>query len=674
MTFNGEKKEIVFNDKDNGRGSKSSLPKRKSSDRSASPTKRKKSSEASSSSSKHKLTDELSPDKETSSSSSLKHKSSEKSTSSDKKNSSSHKSSSSTKNKSSSLSFNSKSSSEHKSSEKSSSDDKSALKLEPKESEKHKSSKKSDSKSKSSSVNKLEEKAPENSSQKCKSSDKSKENPSDQSSAFEIKHKSSSSKSKFKSSEKSSSSLKLNKSSEISSSSSQSKRRKSSDETNIPNDLVTKEIQNLREENEKFLSKLVEKFKDETKKVFEGLSKGTVVIRSDLDDESKRQLAILNAEPIENYPDEDYEYILDINGLWVPKCRFEYFTDPKDNVLKFRKIADISQLAQRSTEGQKGKDYKAGCCSISKINENVASEEKFEKEAILVPNTEIPLHEIIGLTDPQQIMTNENIKVVSVKSEIVEDEILTKPINLFVPSTPNVDKQCPPDSKLNIKIKNIKLEPQPHCSKDIPPINVKQELNINSKEYFRISQQKSVHSEISAVENSDKSEILADMSEINRWIATKNKNHGFKDKEALNSMMTQNSLFSLFKCMGINCCYTTISYENFLEHLNIHKQSSIKDCFLNCAYCLDKSKDPIDLIEHYKNVHHNCIYQCSLCFYRAAEQQSVYDHQAHNHSSDIRKREILECPIVFPTTEKIEEEKARRKVEDIKECWKCECK
>ncbi|KAL7037512.1 hypothetical protein ACKWTF_009257 [Chironomus riparius] len=654
IMFNGEKREILFNENDKSSGSKkSSSSKRKSSDRSSSPTKRKKSSERSLSTSKHISSKEDKPIHE--SHTVTKHKNSEKASSS----SSTEKSS---KTEKKSLSEHKSSSSKHKSAKRDKSLNKNASKSEIKESENSSTSSKHRSSSKhkcTESTHSIQTFSSEKE-QKSSTSSKSKENSLDKSSSSETKQKLSTSISKQKSS-----SFSTSKSCELSEklsspqsncdkSRNESKERKSKSKSK--NDIINQEIQKIREENTKFLSEMIEKFRDETKKFIEDFSKNPPPLVKGLNSVHLKSYNLLDCNdeiPVLDIPsqDNDYEYIL-INGYYVRKCVLDYYMDPINSAQIY---------------SEKGKDYESECTNMPKIDETL-EQQNGEKMAILVPNTEIPLHEINGI---QHNSSNENIQMMSIKTEVMDvDEILTKPVSIFHPST-TVE---PPDSKLNISFTNIKSELQPHCSKNIPPNNIKQELSIDSKEYFRIIPQNTTNTEVPAIKDSEKLKSLADMTVINKWIASQNNNHGFKDKETLNFMMLKNSLFSLFKCMGINCCYTTISYENFLDHLNIHMDSncSTKDCFLNCAYCLNISKDPIDLIEHYKKIHFNCIYQCNLCFYRAAEQQSVYDHQVHYHSQDTRKHEILECPSVYPKDEKIEEHKIINKIKEIKECLICE--
>lgn len=715
MNVNGEKKEIFFNDKNKGSESnKSSSSKRKSENGSQSPPKRKKSSERSSTSSKHKFFKEhknigspkYKSSEKTSKKSSSESKSSSTAQKTDEKNKSSNLTSSSSKLKipklakdeSSSSKHKSSSSSQNKVSEKLTTNSKSSTEADRKHSEnsnslKKKTSEKSTTDSKFDLATEL--KLSESSSSKHKSS-KPKDKSSDQSSALLSNHKSSS-----ESEKSSSTSSKRSKYSEKSSSS-HSKRRKTSDEskslTKNQTEFIKQEMEKIKEESMKLMAAMFDQIREDAKKVIENVLKSSESLgnnqnsfnidpepvcddqfdtgkdkhseasksvcddcpkkfkypcsivpkyyyadRHDLTDVVKRRLVIINASPVENYPDEDYAYIC-IGGEFVPKCKFDYFVDPMDNILKYRKVADYSHLAE------------------SFGDPNIKKTETL--------NTEILLHEINNLS---QIDSNKNVKMVSIKSEKVDDEEdLIKPVHVY-----SLSKIQPPsDSKENIPISTVKLELQPHCSKKIPPTKMKQELSIDSNEYFRVIPQNSSNSEIPIIEDSKKLNTLTDMSLINKWMAGQNKNHGFKDKEALNFMMSKNSLFSLYKCMGITCCFTTISSSNFLEHLNIHmdENDSIKDCFLNCAYCLDKFTGPTDLIEHYKNFHYNCTYQCNLCFYRAAEQQSVYDHQAYYHSQDSRKREILECPNEFSRDEKIEEQKVTNKIKDIKESLSCECK
>lgn len=92
------------------------------------------------------------------------------------------------------------------------------------------------------------------------------------------------------------------------------------------------------------------------------------------------------------------------------------------------------------------------------------------------------------------------------------------------------------------------------------------------------------------------------------------------------------SQFAFYKCMVEECYYATNSSELFQQHMEAHDQeidyyTRLLDYetrenligFRECAYCGLKAEANAQLIEHMKNVHRRCIYQCPHCFYRCIE-------------------------------------------------------
>lgn len=306
---------------------------------------------------------------------------------------------------------------------------------------------------------------------------------------------------------------------------------------------------------------------------------------------------------------------------------------------------------------------------------------------------EVRIKEEVICDENEFIIINDDNTDTVLLDENFNERIFTKKVDIFKSHPQNlsaVDKQ-PSDVKI------IK----PCWSREVPKTPIKSELKASAKPQNELSfspqsspqpkessppkieqdHEKSLvsiyfpsHDDSVKIPGMDISEefkkLSENMTKINKWMASHKEDHSFKDKRALELMMTTNALYSLFKCMGAKCCYTTNSFENFLQHLNAHKEGNyyIKDYFLHCPYCFYTSSGPINLVEHYKDKHNNCRFQCNLCFYRAAEKQSVYDHQSNFHG---KMYGILECPQVFPTDEKKCEERAMKKAQNYSHKLKC---
>lgn len=148
----------------------------------------------------------------------------------------------------------------------------------------------------------------------------------------------------------------------------------------------------------------------------------------------------------------------------------------------------------------------------------------------------------------------------------------------------------------------------------------------------------------------NKNSQIVDMTVINKWLGSYNKNHSIKIKDVFEKMMEPKKLFSLFKCMAAKCDYTTISEFYFNKHISHHvsKDHNTKDYYMHCSYCKYIAVLPCTLADHIKKQHGFCRYQCNLCFYRAVEEDAIFDHQVEHHSEDSKKCEILEGPELFP--------------------------
>lgn len=123
-----------------------------------------------------------------------------------------------------------------------------------------------------------------------------------------------------------------------------------------------------------------------------------------------------------------------------------------------------------------------------------------------------------------------------------------------------------------------------------------------------------------------------------------------KYETTIKQMLRDVSLIALYKCMSINCIFTTDDPIIMFEHINNHEEH-VRLCqnssnqtksldhisWLECSYC-DKMEDSCALlIKHIQNVHSTSIYQCAYCFYRTVDPSNIVTHQKMYHA----KQELL---------------------------------
>jgi hypothetical protein len=237
---------------------------------------------------------------------------------------------------------------------------------------------------------------------------------------------------------------------------------------------------------------------------------------------------------------------------------------------------------------------------------------------------------------------HQTIQVLENKKEKVK--VILKEIPLMV----EVEQKFRPlmsEERIKFEKRKKYFETQPCTSKDAIKFDmqIKKERECIENSEFNLSLTKD--DKIPGLLIGDEfNKLQCNMREINPHI--KKLNHSLKTKAAFSKMATKNGLVSLFKCMAAKCSYTTMSDDNFLEHLNLHVANPYfaTDFYFNCAYCGFKATGPIDMRDHLKHYHAYCRYQCNKCFYRSAEARSVFDHQQLNHVGSEASNQILECP------------------------------
>lgn len=115
------------------------------------------------------------------------------------------------------------------------------------------------------------------------------------------------------------------------------------------------------------------------------------------------------------------------------------------------------------------------------------------------------------------------------------------------------------------------------------------------------------------------------------------------------------SLVALFKCMALDCIFTTSDKDKMLDHLNNHenfftqqasysKHHSNQDdgSWLNCCYCDDIPGSCQTLVDHIVEEHMTSIFQCPFCFYRSVDQQNAFSHIKRYHGKEDVKY-VLVC-------------------------------
>lgn len=125
-------------------------------------------------------------------------------------------------------------------------------------------------------------------------------------------------------------------------------------------------------------------------------------------------------------------------------------------------------------------------------------------------------------------------------------------------------------------------------------------------------------------------------------------------------MLRDICLYALFKCMDVNCAYTTDNADHMLTHLRNHENVPSEPTWLECPYCDIMADSCSLLVKHVQDEHQSSIFQCPYCFYRSCSAFNVVIHLKQFHASD--KKSVLVCngkPRMY-ATEKALIEKSRR--------------
>lgn len=126
-------------------------------------------------------------------------------------------------------------------------------------------------------------------------------------------------------------------------------------------------------------------------------------------------------------------------------------------------------------------------------------------------------------------------------------------------------------------------------------------------------------------------------------------------------MLRDICLYALYKCMDINCVFTTDNADHMLTHLRNHENNLSNEApsWLECAYCDIMADSCTLLVKHIQDEHQSSIFQCPYCFYRSCVAHNVVVHLKLYHAAE--KKSVLVCngkPRMY-STEKALIEKSR---------------
>lgn len=118
-----------------------------------------------------------------------------------------------------------------------------------------------------------------------------------------------------------------------------------------------------------------------------------------------------------------------------------------------------------------------------------------------------------------------------------------------------------------------------------------------------------------------------------------------KSKQAELKLKRDCSLVALFKCMAIDCIFTTSDKDSMLRHLNNHEDLLMTEgsfnqddsTWLECCYCEEIIDTCTLLVKHINEVHSKSIFQCPYCFYRSVDQNNVSSHLNQYHANEEEK-------------------------------------
>lgn len=221
-----------------------------------------------------------------------------------------------------------------------------------------------------------------------------------------------------------------------------------------------------------------------------------------------------------------------------------------------------------------------------------------------------------------------------------------------------------------------KLLPGDKLSK-VPPEGKKSSL-IQSGDFLKITNVMSLSTTLTRVIEKSTTTTIAS-SECNSFVNVTLKGWlkipNLKSQKGTKKMLRDICLYALYKCMDINCTFSSSNAEDMKTHLENHKftetdKSSNITRYLECAYCDEIADSSSSLVKHILDEHQSSIFQCPYCFYRSCAAYNVVVHLNQLHRTEKKKVLICNGQTKLYTTEKAFIEKSRR--ENIRPISCCE--
>lgn len=151
-------------------------------------------------------------------------------------------------------------------------------------------------------------------------------------------------------------------------------------------------------------------------------------------------------------------------------------------------------------------------------------------------------------------------------------------------------------------------------------------------------------SSLSSISNISNNNELLDCNIIKNllkpWLNTTTSK---KTKLQCEKMLSHKSLSALYKCMGINCNFTTNIRDKMFIHIQAHNNEitiGSNNTYLECCYCDLKFIKSDILLDHIDKTHNICNYQCTKCFYRSIDAYNIITHFDLYHKNNEKSLQI----------------------------------
>ncbi|CRK99633.1 CLUMA_CG012944, isoform A [Clunio marinus] len=171
---------------------------------------------------------------------------------------------------------------------------------------------------------------------------------------------------------------------------------------------------------------------------------------------------------------------------------------------------------------------------------------------------------------------------------------------------------------------------------------------------------------------------LKKLCDLYPWVDDNVSKKWKKLKKTKESLLKNECMYSVYKCMSQCCSYFTIDFQAFKKHLTTHVKD---DKYFLCSSCLHDEKNPADLIEHIETFHKFDCFQCNKCMYRSSEVLYVVIHQKKFHGINQKKKDTENSLVIIngygATMDKHKTEKnaalgkLSKKIEKLMKAFKC---